>query len=545
MRICVLQPSYAGSSCDYQHYDQRRDLSHLLPEHEFHHEFLDKVSAFSQIKALQRQGFDVYVNLCEGYRDSDVPSIDVIHALEDLNLPFTGPSSRLYDPPKDLMKLVAISSGVGVPAWEVVDPGDDVLAAASALRLPLFVKPSAYGDSMGIDEHSLVATPEELQQQVAAKLPEFGRLLVEEYVDGREFTVLVMAGPDPARPPAALTPIEFIFPPGPHFKTYDLKVTQFHPECNVPCTEPGLADRLKAAAIQVFTGFTGEGYARMDFRVDAAGRIFFLEANFTCSVFYPEGYQGSADYILAFDGIGQAGFLRAIIDEGLARHARRQLPYAVKPSGDGFAMFAARDLACGSVAFEGEGKRTAHRHALPRRADVVRRGPRGLLPLRLSHQPGRVRPLGHGTDGLGAAEPLVRPQHRVCGPQPRGAARHPQRRGADGRLRDVLRPPHDAVRLRRAAAATAAAACSAGAGGCSGSRGRRLGAARHQNPEARRPSSRLSESRRGQAAAAVSLLSTDFLLLASGFFLQNCVAATPTTPRARAENSASSKSGRG
>jgi len=356
MRICVLQPSYAGSSCDYQHYDQRRDLSHLLPEHEFHHEFLDKISAFSQIKARQRQGFDVYVNLCEGYRDSDVPSIDVIHALEDLNLPFTGPSSRLYDPPKDLMKLVAISSGVGVPAWEVVDPGDDVLAAANALRLPLFVKPSAYGDSMGIDEHSLVATPVELQQQVAAKLPEFGRLLVEEYVDGREFTVLVMANPDPALPPAALTPIEFIFPPGPHFKTYDLKVTQFHPECNVPCTEPDLADRLKAAAIQVFTGFTGEGYARMDFRVDAAGRIFFLEANFTCSVFYPQGYQGSADYILAFDGIGQAGFLRAIIDEGLARHARRQLPYAVKPSGDGFAMFAARDLPCGSVAFEGEGK---------------------------------------------------------------------------------------------------------------------------------------------------------------------------------------------
>jgi D-alanine-D-alanine ligase len=356
MRICVLQPSYAGSSCDYQHYDQRRNLSHLLPEHEFHHEFLDKISAFSQIKARQRQGFDVYVNLCEGYRDSDVPSIDVIHALEDLNLPFTGPSSRLYDPPKDLMKLVAISSGVGVPAWEVVDPGDDVLAGASALRLPLFVKPSAYGDSMGIDEHSLVATPEELQQQVAAKLPEFGRLLVEEYVDGREFTVLVMAGPDPAQPPAALTPIEFVFPPGPHFKTYDLKVTQFHPECNVPCTEPDLADRLKAAAIQVFTGFTGEGYARMDFRVDAAGRIFFLEANFTCSVFYPQGYQGSADYILAFDGIGQAGFLRAIIDEGLARHARRQLPYAVKPSGDGFAMFAARDLPCGSVAFEGEGK---------------------------------------------------------------------------------------------------------------------------------------------------------------------------------------------
>jgi len=356
MRICVLQPSYEGSSFDYRHYDPPRDLSHLMPEHDFHHEFLNKVSTFSQIKALQQRGVDVFVNLCEGYRDSDVPSIDVIHALEDLNLPFTGPTSRLYDPSKDLMKLVAISSGIGVPPWHLIDPGVDAAAAAAGLRFPLFVKPSAYGDSMGIDEHSLVATPGDLAHQIAAKLPEFGRLLVEEYIDGREFTVLVLAGPDSARSAVALRPIEFLFPPGPHFKTYDLKVRQFHPECNVPCTDPGLADSLKAAAVQVFNGFTGEGYARMDFRVDAGGRIFFLEANFTCSVFYPDGFQGSADYILAFDGIGQAGFLRAIIDEGLARHARRQLPYAVKPSRDGFAMFAARDLARGAVVFEGEGR---------------------------------------------------------------------------------------------------------------------------------------------------------------------------------------------
>ena len=356
MRICVLQPSYARSSCDYQRYDPPRDLAPLLPEHEFHHEFLEKATAFGQIKALQRRGFDIFVNLCEGYRDSDVPSIDVIHALEDLNLPFTGPTSRLYDPSKDLMKLVALSSGVTVPAWQLVGPGDDPAAAASGLRYPLFVKPSAYGDSLGIDERSRVTLPGDLEYLVGAKLPEFGRLLVEEYIDGRELTVLVLASPDHSTPPLAFTPIEFLFPPGPHFKTYDLKVTQFHPECNVPCTEADLAARLKAAAIQVFEGFTGEGYARMDFRVDPDGRVFFLEANFTCSIFYPEGYQGSADYILAFDGIGQSGFLRAIIDEGLARHARRQLPYAVKPSGDGFAMFAARDLPGGSVVFEGEGR---------------------------------------------------------------------------------------------------------------------------------------------------------------------------------------------
>jgi D-alanine-D-alanine ligase len=356
MRICVLQPSYQGSACDYQHYDLRRDLSPLLPEHVFHHEFLQKVSSFSQIRALQRQGFDIYVNLCEGYRDSDVPSIDVIHALEDMNLPFTGPTSALYDPPKDLMKLVALSSGVNVPAWVLARTAADLPAAAATLRFPLFVKPSAYGDSLGIDEGSLVSTVAELERQAAVKMPEFGSLLVEEYVDGREFTVLVYGSPVATRPPVALAPIEFLFPPGARFKTYDLKVTQFHPECNAPCVDTDLADRLRTAAVQVFTGFSGEGYARMDFRVGTDGTVYFLEANFTCSVFYPDGYQGSADYILEFDGLGQAGFLRDVIAEGLARHARRQLAYAVRPCGGGFAMVAARDLPQGAVVFEGEGK---------------------------------------------------------------------------------------------------------------------------------------------------------------------------------------------
>ncbi|HOG28067.1 MAG TPA: hypothetical protein PLT35_02200, partial [Vicinamibacterales bacterium] len=356
MKICVLQPSYEGSSCDYRHYDPPRDLAPLLPEHEFHHAFLDKISTYAQLKALARQGFDIFVNLCEGYPDSDVPGIDVVIALEQLKLPFTGPPSALYDQPKDVMKLVAVSSGVTVPRWVLARTEADVAAAEAALRFPLFVKPAGYGDSMGIDERSLAATPAGLRRQAAKRLPEYGSLMIEEYVEGREFTVLVCGAPDPFQPPVALRPLEFVFPPGHRFKTYKLKVTQFHPECNVPCEDAALAGRLKDAAIRVFTGFSGEGYARLDFRVAPDGTVYFLETNFTCSVFYPDGFQGSADYILAHDGLGQAGFLRGIIAEGLARHARRQPPYAVRQNGSGFALYAARDVPAGGVVFEGEGR---------------------------------------------------------------------------------------------------------------------------------------------------------------------------------------------
>ncbi len=356
MKICVLQPSYEGSTFDYRHYDTPRDLSPLRPEDAFHHEFLHKRTTFKQIRALHKQGFDIYVNLCEGYLDSDVPSIDVIWALEHFSLPFTGPPARLYDPPKDLMKLVATLSGVTVPRYLLAGTDQDVEIAAKEFRFPLFVKPHASGDSLGIDRESYVTDATSLRRKATSTIQDSGKALIEEYIAGREFTVLVYAEPDLARSPVALLPVEFRFPPGEHFKTYDLKVRQYHPECNHPCQEPSLADRLKEAACRIFRGFSGEGYARMDFRLTPENQVFFLEVNFACSVFYPEGFYGSADYILMADGLGHSGFLDRIIAEGLARHARKQKPYAIRSSNTAIGMFATLAIARGEIVVRGEGQ---------------------------------------------------------------------------------------------------------------------------------------------------------------------------------------------
>ena len=104
-------------------------------------------------------------------------------------------------------------------------------------------------------------------------------------------------------------------------------------------------------------GYGGIGYARIDFRVTDEGGPFFLEINFTCSVFYPEGHEGSADYILKYDGAGQSGFLRGIIAEGIARHKSHQKKYAMRFSGAaGYGIYATTDLEPGEVIFRGEGR---------------------------------------------------------------------------------------------------------------------------------------------------------------------------------------------
>ena len=367
MKICVLQPDYSISNVDYQHYDPRRDLTWLLPGHTVEHVAVNKLTTYRQLRKLASQGYDIFVNLCEGYLDWDVPSIDVIEAMDRLSLPYTGPTAALYDPSKSLMKYVAYTAGVRTPAHALVTSVDGIERAIAGLRYPLFVKPSHAGDSLGVDEHSLVHDARELKAKVAETLEEFGDALIEEYIDGREFTVLVVASPTDGERASALTPVEFVFPAGPHFKTYALKTSELHPDANIPVRDADLAARLDDAAVRVFNAFGGIGYARMDFRMDALGQLFFLEVNFTCSVFYRDGYEGSADYILKNDAMGQAGFAERIIAEGIARHRRKLKPFAMRGNGvSGYGIFATENIADGTVVFRGEGR--AHRIVTARHA---------------------------------------------------------------------------------------------------------------------------------------------------------------------------------
>ena len=355
MKICVLQPDYSTSGVDYQNYDPPRDLSHLMPEAQFDHMLINKLTTYRQLKELKKKNYDVFVNLCEGYLEWDIPSIDVIYSMELLNLPFTGPTSLLYDPPKVLMKYVAYTEGVLTPAYAIINDEEGLATDCGHLKFPLFVKPAKAGDSLGVDDKSLVHDMEELHQKVSNIIGEYGPLLVEEYINGREFTVMLAANADDEKIATVFKPVEYIFPEGNHFKTYALKTSELHPDANIPCNDPQLEERLKQAARDIFRSFGGVGYARLDFRVNDQNEIFFLEINFTCSVFYKDGYEGSADYILKYDGFGQSGFLRHIVAEGIARHQRMQKKYVMKGNSiSGYGIYATGDIKSNELIFKGE-----------------------------------------------------------------------------------------------------------------------------------------------------------------------------------------------
>lgn len=358
MKVCVLQPDYSQSTLDYKNYEQPRDLSHLLSENQLDHIFLKKTIIYRQLKELKKQGYDIFVNLCEGYRDWDVPSIhDVTAVLEELNLPYTGPTSTLYDLTKELIKYVAYCQGVRTPAFVVAKTLADVENACDDLKFPLFVKPAATGDSLLTDKQSYVTTKQELLSKAADIIANFDQALIEEYVDGQEFTVLVAANPDDARSPIVYKPIEFVFDESERFKTYDLKVQQHYSGRYIPCSDKQLDLGLRAVAKEIFLGFEMVGYARVDCRVNQKEEIFFLEINFPCSVFSPKGSETAVDYILKFDDGGQSGFLKHIITEGIARYQRRQKKYKMWGSPIcGYGIYAAKDLKAGEIVLQKEEK---------------------------------------------------------------------------------------------------------------------------------------------------------------------------------------------
>ncbi len=356
LKICVLQPDYSTSGVDYQYYDPKRNLSAFMPEAHIDHIFLNKLTTYQQLKQLKEKNYDIYINLCEGYLEWKVPSIDVIMSLDLLGLPYTGPTVNLYDPQKTIMKYLAFCEDVKTPAHVLIESADDLSLLPGNLNFPLFVKPAKAGDSLGVDDASKVTNQKELITKVNKIVAEFGSALVEEYIEGREFTVLVCGNAD-GKTCTSFKPVEYIFPEGFAFKTYALKTSELHPNANIPVEDTNLAKQLQSIGEQLFMSFSGVGYARMDFRMDAKGDIYFLEINFTCSVFYEKGLEGSADYILMHDAAGQRGFLERIIIEGMARYQKKEKLFLIKGNAiSGYGIYAKYDLPKNTLLFKGEEK---------------------------------------------------------------------------------------------------------------------------------------------------------------------------------------------
>jgi len=323
VRICLLTTQDLDAD-PFPADDWPCDPRPFLPEATWHVATLKKRTSVQQVTRLVREGYDLFFNLCDGAADQNVPGIEVVQTLEELGVPFTGATSRFYEPSREQMKRACAAEGIPTPAYVFARTPEEVERAAWTLRFPLFVKHYSSYASVDLSRASRVRTPAGLRRQARKIMSRYGAALIEEYVEGTECTVLVAENPaDPLRP-TTYAPMQYRFPPGESFKHAKMKWVDYDRLSCFPVTDPLLDARLRDMAARFFVALDGASFGRCDLRVDRHGTPFMLEINPNCGVYYPPTDPGSADLCLARDPAGHEGFTRQLVAAALQRHARRK-----------------------------------------------------------------------------------------------------------------------------------------------------------------------------------------------------------------------------
>jgi D-alanine-D-alanine ligase len=210
--------------------------------------------------------------------------------LTSMGIPFTGAPCEaiVLTSHKLLAKKILAAEGIATPRWS---------AAVPAGRLPMppawIVKSTWEHASIGLEDSAVVRTHAELAAELArrAKREPLDHLFVEEFIDGREFNLALVSADTPgAAEPESLPPaeIEFVdYPAGkPRMVGWRAKWAEGSFEYtgtprrfDFPATDRPLIEELVRISRKCWHVFSLRGYARVDFRVDAAGRPWVLEIN--------------------------------------------------------------------------------------------------------------------------------------------------------------------------------------------------------------------------------------------------------------------------
>jgi len=321
MRICLLTTQDLDAE-EFAEDDWPCDPRPFYREAEWDAVQLEYSTAVDQVTRLAAGGYDLFFNLCDGAADEQRPGIEVVRTLERLSVPFTGATSRFYEPSRERMKEVCDTEVIPTPAWVLAGEEVDVERAAEVLRFPLFVKHYSSYASVGLSRHSRVRTPAGLRRQARKIMSRYGAALIEEYIEGIECTVLVAENPDDPARPKTYTPMQYRFPKGEDFKHADMKWVDYDALSTFPVDDPVLDARLRDVSARFFVALEGASFGRCDLRVDRSGVPYMLEINPNCGVYYPATDPGSADLCLANDPDGHEGFTRRLIEAALRRAAR-------------------------------------------------------------------------------------------------------------------------------------------------------------------------------------------------------------------------------
>lgn len=277
-----IKPTADGAEDTEAEYDSPSTLQAIREAIASHgHEVVDLEATPELPMVLATTQVDIVFNVAEGFRgrnrESQVPAL-----LELLDIPYTGsdPATLSLALDKALAKKVVRAAGIDTPNFQLMNTGRERLDKQFT-RWPLMVKPVAEGSSKGVVSKSVCNTEAELREVVKEMVERYKQpALIEEYIGGREFTVGLLG----ERRPEVLPPMEIVFTDKsdstPIYKFEDKLEANDRIRYEAPAKLlPAQLERMRAAARGAFMALGCRDVARIDFRMDDEGRIYFLECN--------------------------------------------------------------------------------------------------------------------------------------------------------------------------------------------------------------------------------------------------------------------------
>jgi D-alanine-D-alanine ligase len=260
-------------------------------------------------------------NLMEAFHEVGTFDQNVVSYLELLRLSYTGcnPRGMLLARDKALSKKLLHYHRIPVPDFVMVPRGRKA-RAPKRLRFPLIVKSLTQEASIGISQASVVEDEARLRERVAFIHESISTdAIIEQYVEGRELYCGIVGN----QRLQALPVWEMTFANMPDRQhriaterakwsaKYQKRVgIDTGPAKDLPA---GAAEKIQHISRRVYQVLQLSGYARIDLRLDAEGRVYVLEANPNPQIACAEDFAQSA----AAAGLPYPALLQRILTTGL------------------------------------------------------------------------------------------------------------------------------------------------------------------------------------------------------------------------------------
>ena len=235
------------------------------------------------LSKVLHENVDFVFNISEGRgtyrsREAQVPSI-----LEMLNIPYSGsdPQCLAICLDKPLTKRLVASEGVSTPTWHIINDRQELDETSRRRFLfPAIIKPAYEGSSKGIRLTSLVEDAGQANEVIECLLDKYHQpAMMERVILGDEVTVGIIGN----SPTKVLAIMRILPKQRSAYFLYTLDVKRNYLELvDYECPaalEEKVLQRIQTASLRAFKALGCRDFARLDFRVSAAGVPYFLEVN--------------------------------------------------------------------------------------------------------------------------------------------------------------------------------------------------------------------------------------------------------------------------